>query len=154
MADELSADVGALIEDALESYHVPLAQVSDLYQGVVHRPVPTDVAPEAATAPVAAAATTAGAGPSTAPIAGKRGRGSDDNVDPLIKKVRADAPLLSAMDSIQSFKLEFLDGIDDLMRYVASCMYKINNQPLDTHMYKLCFDRLLRTRAFLENCSD
>lgn len=154
MADELSADVSALIDEAFRSYHVPLAQMSDLYQGVVHGPMPTDVAPEAAAAPVAAAATTAGAGPSTAPIAGKRGRESDDNVHPLIKKVRADAHLLSTMDSIQSLKLEFLDGIDDLMRFMASRIYKINNQPLDTHMYKLCFDRLSRTRAFLENCSD
>lgn len=152
MADELSADVSALIDEALGNYHVPLAPMPDLYQGVIHRPGLPDVAPEAAAEEPAA--TTTGAGPSTAPIAGKRVRESDDDVDPLIKKVRADAPLLATMDSIQSLKLEFLDGIDYLVRYMASCVYKIDNQPLDTHMYKLCFYRLSRTRAFLENCSD
>ena len=78
----------------------------------------------------------------------------DDETPTLIKKVRADAPLLAHMESIQELKSEFLDGIDDIMGYMASCSYKRSNQPLDTDMYKKCFERLSCTRAFLENCYD
>lgn len=149
MDDFLSPEVDRLVDEATRNCKVQLAPMASLYQGVVHGPGLPDVAPETTLVPSQDPPQAASRESS------KREREAEDDETPtLIKKVRADAPLLAHMESIQELKSEFLDGIDDIMGYMASCIYKRSNQPLDTDMYKKCFERLSCTRAFLENCYD
>lgn len=180
--EEYLSAVSVQATQAIAAFNRPLARMPSNFQGVLDGPVHRAQAPEPEEAQFwktvelwlpgvvdgqthSALAPEPAAAPAAVRELGKRKRepesepeshgtnSADDKLDPLIEKAREDAPLLAHMESIDALKHEFAD-VDNLLLYMAACIYKKDNQPLDIAMYTKCFERISRTKAFLENCVD